>query len=115
MPGSTHTRVRLCTLQCRTSLPDAEFRELLVHLLFQDSYHVEFTFSAADDGARVSKAMEYALRTVLITCHIVRDIHKIDDERVRNRANMLDYRVMSGKAWNLVDDDYYGTIFNAGR
>ena len=95
-------------------LVDPKFRDLLVHLLFHDPFHVEFTFAAVDDGTSVARAMDYAFRAALRAFHYAEDVRKMDYETSRRQASTLDHRVLSGTAWNIVDDDFFGTIFNAG-
>jgi hypothetical protein len=94
-------------------LPDPQFRNLLVHLLIHDPYHVEFVFAGVDDGSIVARAMGYAVETALYCAHYVRSIDDVDYEHNHRTARDIDYRVLSGSAWGLVDADYFGSIFGA--
>jgi hypothetical protein len=96
-----------------TELSDRNFREVLVHLIFHDAFHVEFTFAAADSGATVANAIGYALSIALRCSSHVRSVDELDYEHFRSAAKDLDYRVLSNSAWGLVTSDYPGTIFSA--
>lgn len=89
-------------------------RPLLVHLLADSPWHVGFTFSAADDPQAISDAIGRVFDAVLL----VSRRGNIDDEqedRWRRRAHGVDYRVLSGSGWNIVDETTVPiSNFNAG-
>lgn len=95
------------------TLPDPQFRKLLVHLLIHDPYHVEFVFAGADDGSTVARAIGYAVETALHCARYVRSIDDVDYEGNIRAARDIDYRVLSGSPWGLVGGDYFGSVFGA--
>jgi hypothetical protein len=78
-------------------------RPLLVHLLADWPAHISFTFAAKDDGSEVADAIGDAFDAVLM----VMDRGAWDDDDLdqwRARARGVDFRVLHGTGWNIVDD-----------
>ncbi|RKT76666.1 hypothetical protein DFJ68_0062 [Terracoccus luteus] len=87
---------------------------ILVHLVANDQKHVEFTFSAADSGDEISDAIGYALETVLAVSRLSLP-EAPDYQQWQSRARSVDFRVISGSGWNIVDDSTLPiTNFGAG-
>jgi hypothetical protein len=80
----------------------ASVRPLAVHMLADDPYHVSFTFSARDLSIDVAEAIGSAFDAVLMVSR-----HGRPDEewgRWQQRARTIDFRLLSGTAWNIVDE-----------
>lgn len=88
----------------------AAFRPLIVHMLADHPSHVEVTFSAVDDSTRVADAIGGVLQAVLHTSR-PRRVNQDDlalaaqeDASWRARTKRVDYRVLTGTGWNIVDE-----------
>ncbi|TRW81256.1 hypothetical protein FK535_17535 [Mycolicibacterium sp. 018/SC-01/001] len=94
---------------------DPTFRTMLVHLSIYDPYHIEFTFSAADDGRDIVNAIRYAFEASLASSRRVHDVKEVDYEGVSRAARDLDFRVLSESRWNIVSDSTIPiSIFGSG-
>jgi hypothetical protein len=80
----------------------ARVRPLLLHMTAQSPNHVGFTFSGADDAADIADAIGTCFDAVLMSLTYGR-IDIDDYETWQRRARRLDYRVVSGEGWNIVD------------
>jgi len=85
-------------------------RPLIVHMLANNPSHIEFTFSAVDDGARIADAIGQAFEAVLSSSDYRRfgpdlDTSLDDSARWQRRARQIDYRVLSATGWNIVGED----------
>lgn len=89
-------------------------RPLLVHMLADDPSHVGFTFAAADEPQDVADAIGNVLDAVLRASQ-PGGFEDGSWQRWQRCAGNLDYRVMSGTGWNIVNE---GTVpislFGAG-
>jgi hypothetical protein len=88
---------------------------LIVHLISDQPGHVEFTFSAVDDAAIVADAIEHAFDCVLGSrWHGPRE-GVADGVAWQQRMSTIDYRVLSGSLWSLVNETTLPiSIFGAG-
>jgi len=109
-------RLRERTVDPRTLWHDsalAPVKPLLVHMTADDPWHVGFTFAAVDDASGTADAVGRAFDAVLMASR--HDRGAADWERWRARADGLDFRVMSGSGWNIVDETTVPiTVFGAG-
>ncbi len=80
-----------------------QVRPLLVHLAADDPMHIGFTFSAVDEPAHVVEAIGSALESVLANSRRGEQDHS-DWRAWQRRVRDIDYRVLSGTGWNIVDD-----------
>jgi hypothetical protein len=99
-------RMRGRTIDARTLWHESALnavRPLVVHMLSNDPWHVGFTFSGVDDPVAVSDAIGKAFDVVLMVSEagIIEDEHW---DRWRRRARDVNYRVLSGSGWNIVDE-----------
>lgn len=77
---------------------------LLMHLEVRHASHVAFTFSAADDADQVVDAIGHAFDCVLTNAsHHDRSRLKDHNAQSRRYRNM-DYRIVSGDGWTIVDE-----------
>jgi hypothetical protein len=94
-------------------------RPLVMHMTVDNPDHVGFTFSGADDPEAISDAIEEVLGAVLSTSS---PSGKPQDWTTSNypntwqiRMRAIDYRVLSGTGWNIVDESMVPiTNFGAG-
>ncbi|MFI0570903.1 MULTISPECIES: Swt1 family HEPN domain-containing protein [Streptomyces] len=96
-------------------------RSLIVHLHVSDPHHAGFTFSAADDAKAISDAVGLCFDAVLHASrrgHGAQGITDMDDRVLtewRNRAESIDYRIMSRSGWYIVDESTIPiSMFGAG-
>lgn len=89
-------------------------KPLLLHLLADDPGHVSFTFSAVDDPHTISDAIGRTLDAVLeLSRPGMLDVEA--RKRWRHHVRDVDYRVISGRGWNIIDETTLPvSIFNAG-
>ena len=91
-------------------------RPLIVHLVSDSSHHVGVTFSGADQPAAISDAIGETFDAVLGASRRG-TVSNADtsSEVFQRRVRAIDFRVLSGTGWNIVDD---GTVpissFGAG-
>jgi len=91
-------------------------RPLIVHMLATDPWHVGFAFSAVDDPQAVSDAIGKLFDTVLMVSRSV-SVRNEDEywAQWHRRSRDIDYRVLIGSGWNIVDDSTIPiTNFKAG-
>lgn len=80
-------------------------RPLLVHLLCDDPHHVAFTFSGSDDPTKVADAIGEAFDAVLMNSRVgAFGWEAADLEAWRRGARDVDYRLLTGSAWQIVDE-----------
>ncbi|ACU77824.1 conserved hypothetical protein [Catenulispora acidiphila DSM 44928] len=88
----------------------------LVHLVSDDPGSVHFTFSAVDGGTPIAEAIGRAFDAVLMSCRVGRQVESDEDfERWQRQAREIDYRVVSGSHWSIVDETTVPiSMFGAG-
>lgn len=80
-------------------------KPLLVHLLVDSPWHVGFTFSAVDDAEQISDAIGDAFDALLLSTTAGMPTADTSGRDARNRiARELDYRVLVGSGWGIVDE-----------
>jgi hypothetical protein len=78
-------------------------RPLLVHLVADWPGHISFTFAAKDDAGDIADAIGDAFDAVLSNMN--RGAWDDEElERWRRRAREVEYRVLHGTGWNIVDE-----------
>jgi len=89
---------------------------MLVHLVANHPNHVSFTFSAVDDGTAVADAIGVAFDAVLHSSRHGHQVGWVDEyEAWQRRARQIDFRILSGNLWGLVDEGTIPiSIFGAG-
>jgi hypothetical protein len=96
---------------------DSPLNEMLVFLLMNGPWNLEFTFSAVDGGEKINNVIGNAFDAVMTASWPGRiDIDKIDAEyeRLRRIAEGLDARVHVDTALSLASEDQPFSVFNAG-
>ncbi|ABW12083.1 hypothetical protein Franean1_2654 [Parafrankia sp. EAN1pec] len=81
-------------------------RPLLVHVLSDNPWGVEFTFAAADDPNEISDAIGDIFEAVLGNSqynNATDDFKARQDRWIRNSSN-VDYRVLTNTGWNIVSE-----------
>jgi hypothetical protein len=82
-------------------LESSEVGRLLLHLEAHSAHHVGFTFSAVDDDTEVADAIGNAFNSLLLN---VSYGHRADDSTWSRRMRDMDYRIVSGDGWTLVNE-----------
>ena len=81
-----------------------EVRPLLLHMLADNPWRVEFTFAAVDDGQAVADAIGKVFDAVLL----VSSSGPLSEEQERRWEHRVksspDFRLLSGTGWNIVDE-----------
>jgi hypothetical protein len=110
-------RLRDRTVDARALWHDstlASVRPRLLHMLADDPWHVGFTFAAVDGGEGTADAIGQAFDAVLMVSRQT-NLDRVDWDRWRGRATGLDFRVMTGTGWNIVDETTVPiNVFGAG-
>lgn len=75
---------------------------LLVHLEAHSGHHVGFTFSAVDNDVEIADAIGSAFDYVLT--NIAFGGEDVPDEVWSRRMRDMDYRIVSGDGWTIVDE-----------
>jgi hypothetical protein len=89
-------------------------RPLLMHLLADDPRHIRFTFCVADDSEAIADAIGDAFDAVLENARHA-SFSDLGYQRWQRKARGLDYRVLSGTGWNIVDSATVPiSLFSAG-
>lgn len=99
-------RLRDRTVDARVLWHDsalAAVRPRLLHMLADDPWNVGFTFAAVDGDEGTADAIGQAFDAVLMVSRHA-DLDRMDWGRWRRRTAGLDFRVMTGTGWNIVDE-----------
>lgn len=86
-------------------------RPLIVHMLADNPFSVEFTFSAVDPGTKIADAIGHLFEAVLHNSEpwSPDEIRQATTSRATGewqaRAARIDYRVLSGSGWSIVGED----------
>lgn len=78
-------------------------RPLLVHMLVDEPYSVECTFSAVDDPDDISDAIGVVFDALLRASHVDDGIPGNRDRLVRRLRN-VDFRLLHMTGWNIIDE-----------
>jgi hypothetical protein len=87
----------------------APIHPLIVHLLVEP-WEARFTFSGVDDGSLVADAIGRSFDSVLFASRygsrsaILDELDDTKAELWRQRAQGIDFRILSGSKWGVVDD-----------
>lgn len=80
----------------------ARVRKLAIHLVADDPHHLGFTFAAVDGADVIADAIGEAFDAVLMVARY----GSIDEDSARwkRRVRDVDFRVLHGTGWNVVDE-----------